>query len=89
MIFAQQRHNVLWVCTFGKASKTAQVAEQGRNLAPVAFELLLRARRNDQISDLWRQEAPQPAHALDFVDLVGDALLKFLFNFSTCFSSLA
>jgi hypothetical protein len=31
---------------------------------------------HDQISRLWQQEASQPAHALDFVYLIGDALLS-------------
>jgi hypothetical protein len=47
----------------------------------MAFELLLAPRRNDQISHLRRQEAPQPAHALDFAYLVGDALLQALIEF--------
>jgi hypothetical protein len=41
-------------------------------VAPVA------AGCNDQISHLRRQEAPQPAHALDFTYLVGDALFELL-----------
>ena len=44
----------------------------------MAFELLLTPGRNDQISHLRRQEAPQPAHALDFAYLVGDALFQLL-----------
>jgi hypothetical protein len=44
----------------------------------MAFELLLCTRRNDQISHLRRQEAPQPAHAFDFAYLVGDAMFELL-----------
>jgi hypothetical protein len=47
----------------------------------MAFELLLVSRRNYQISHLRRQEAPQPAHALDFAYLVGDALFELLVEF--------
>ncbi len=36
---------------------------------------------NDQISHLRRQEAPQPAHALDFAYLVGDTLFELLVQF--------
>src|SRR5262249_16991700 len=32
-------------------------------------------------SHLWRQKTPQPAHALDFVHLVGDALFELLVEF--------
>ena len=49
-----------------------------RNLPAMAFELPLYARGDDQISHLRRQEAPQPAHALDFAYLVGDALFQVL-----------
>ena len=44
----------------------------------MAFQLLLSPGRDDQISDLWRQETSQPAHALDFAYLVGDALFELL-----------
>jgi hypothetical protein len=44
----------------------------------MTFELLLAARRHDQIGHLRRQEAPQPAHALDFAYLIGDALFELL-----------
>jgi hypothetical protein len=43
----------------------------------MAFELLLAPRRHNQVSHLGRQEAPQPAHAFDFANLVGDALFVF------------
>ena len=48
---------------------------------PVAFELLLRPRSDDQISHLRRQETSQPAHALDFAYLIGDALFELLVQF--------
>jgi hypothetical protein len=44
----------------------------------MAFQLLLRSRCNDQISDLRRQETSQPPHALDLAYLVGDALFELL-----------
>src|SRR5262249_14891946 len=37
-----------------------------RRREPMAFQLLLASRRNDQISHLRRQKTPQPAHTLDF-----------------------
>ena len=62
----------------------------------MAFKLLLAPRRYDQISHLRRQEAPQPAHALDFAHLVGDALFELLIEldrsssvFRSSFSSRA
>ena len=44
----------------------------------MAFELLLGPGRDDQIGYLRRKETPQSAHALDFVYLVRDTLLKLL-----------
>ena len=81
MVVAQQRHHVFRVGTFGEPGESAQVAEERSNLSAMAFKLLLATRRHDQISHLRRQEAPQPAHALDFAYLVGDALFELLVQF--------
>ena len=78
MIVAQQRHHVFRVRTFGEPGEAAQVAEERGNLPAMAFKLLFAPGRDDQIGHLRRQEAPQPAHALDFADLVGDALFELL-----------
>ena len=47
----------------------------------MTFQLLLRPRGYDQISHLRRQEAPQPAHAFDFANLISDALFELLVQF--------
>jgi hypothetical protein len=57
MVVAQQGHHVLRVCAFREPCEPAKVTEQRSYLATVAFELLLAAGRNDQISHLRRQEA--------------------------------
>jgi hypothetical protein len=54
------------------------IPEQRSNFPAVALKLLLRSGGDDQIGNLWRKEPPQPAHAFDFVHLVGDALFKLL-----------
>ena len=48
----------------------------------MAFELLLRAGRDDQISHLRGQETSQPPHPFDFTHLVGDALFELLVEFA-------
>ena len=73
-----KRHHVFGVRAFGEPGEATQVAEERGNLSTMAFELLLAPGRNDQIGHLRRQEAPQPAHAFDFVYLVGDALFELL-----------
>ena len=52
--------------------------QSGGGLAAMALKLLLTTRRNDQIGHLRWQEAPQPAHALDFAYLLGYALFELL-----------
>jgi hypothetical protein len=76
--YAQQRHHVFRVRTFGKTREAAQIAKECGNLSTMAFELLLAARRDDQVGDLRRQEAPQPSHLFYFAFLVGDALFELL-----------
>ena len=78
MVVAQQRHHVFCVGAFGEAGETAQVTEERGNLSPMAFELLLGSRSDDQIGYLRRKETPQSAHALDFAHLIGDALFELL-----------
>ena len=55
----------------GEGGEPAQVAEHHGHVAPVAFEerVGLRSRR-DEIGDLRRQEALQPADPLDLRDLL-------------------
>jgi hypothetical protein len=55
----------------------------------MTFKLFFRAGGDYQISHLRRQETPQPAHALDFANLVGDALFELLVQFYYLFGSLA
>ena len=78
MVVTQQRHYVFWVRAFGEAGEATQVAEERGNLSTMAFELLLSPGCDDQISYLRGQETSQPAHALDFAYLVGDALFEVL-----------
>jgi hypothetical protein len=78
VVFTQQRNNVFSVSAFSEPGEPAQITEERCYLSAMAFELLLSTRSDDQISHLGRQKAPQPAHALDFAYLVGDALFQVL-----------
>ena len=60
MILAQQCHHVFRIGAFGKAGETTRVLEQDYNLAAVAFELLFRVRRDNQIRNLRRRDMPLP-----------------------------
>ena len=46
----------------------------------MTFELLLRPRRDNQISHLRKKETSQLTHALDFAYLFGDALFELLIS---------
>jgi hypothetical protein len=85
----EQRHHVFRIGAFGKPGEAAQIAEQRGDLAAMAFQLPLCARGNDEVGDLRRQKAPQPAHALDLADLVGDAGFELLIQLDDFFRPLA
>ena len=55
----------------------------------MTLELLFIARRNDQIGDLRRKKATQPAHAFYFADLIGNAPFELLIEFRNLLGSLA
>jgi hypothetical protein len=76
VVFAQQRYDVFRIGALSEPGEPAQIAKERGYLSSMAFQLLLAPRRNNQISHLRRQEAPQPAHALDLAYLVGDALFQ-------------
>ena len=78
MVVAQQGHHVFRVGAFGEPGEPAQVTDERRDLSAMTIELLLAPGRDDQISHLRRRKAPQPAHPLDFADLVGDAVFELL-----------
>ena len=87
MVFAHKRNNVFRVGAFGEPGEAAQITEERGYLSAMAFEFLLAAGRDNQISYLRRQEPPQPAHAFDFAYLVGDALFELLVEFLDLFGS--
>src|SRR6516164_2875895 len=88
VVFAQQRYYVLRVSAFSETSEPAQITEERGYFSAMAFELFLSSRCNDQISHLWRQEAPQTAHAFDFAYLVGNALFELLVQLLYVFGPL-
>ena len=61
----------------GKGGKAAQVAEHHGHFAAVAVEQrVVSVGRRDQLRDLRRQEALQPADAFDFAELLFDPLFQ-------------
>jgi hypothetical protein len=78
MVIAQQHITSSGSELSEKAREPALIAEERGNLSAMAFELLLAARRNDQISYLRMKEGSQPADALDFRLLGRRALFELL-----------
>ena len=76
MIIAQQRHHVFRVGTFGETGETPQIAEERRDLPPMALQLLLCSRRDNQIGHLRGQETSKPTHTFYFADLISDTLFQ-------------
>ena len=76
MILAQNCHDLLGLGRLREGREPAQIAEHHGDLAAVAVEQLLVAARQDELGDLRRQEALEPAHAFDLGDLLRDALLE-------------
>ena len=52
------------------------VAEHHGDLAPVALQERLVARGDDQLDELGREEALEPAHPFELVDLLADTLAQ-------------
>src|SRR6516162_11124846 len=55
----------------------------------MTFELLFRSGGHDKVSNLWRKETAQSAHALDLADLISNTLFELLIEFENLLGSLA
>ena len=76
VVFAEHRHHVFRIGGLGERGEAAQVEEDDRDLAPVALQRIVGAAGDDQLGELRREEALQPAHLLELANAVGDALLE-------------
>ena len=76
VVLAQHGHDVLRLHGLGEAREAAQVAEDDGDLATVAAQEGVVAGRDHELRELRRQEAPQPAEALEGLDLRLDPLLE-------------
>ena len=76
VVFAEDGHHVFRIGGLGERGEAAQVEEDDGDLAPVALQRIVGAAGDDQLGELGREEALQPAHVLELADAVGDALLE-------------
>ena len=60
----QDPHDVLGLGGLGERGEAAEIQEHDGDLAPVAAQRILGAARNDQLRELRREEALEPADAL-------------------------
>ena len=76
VVFAEHAHHLLGIGGLGERGEAAQVEEDDGDLAPVALQRIVGAAGDDQLGELRREEALQPADPLELRDAVGDALLE-------------
>ena len=76
MKLAQDAHQLLRLDRVGEARPAAEVGEEHRDLAAMAAQDRLVARRDDRVGELRRQEAAQLPEPLQLLDLAGHAFLE-------------
>ena len=76
VVLAERAHQLLGLGGLGERGEAAQVEEDDDDLAPVALQRVLGAAGDDQLGELRREEALQPADPLELRDPLGDALLE-------------
>ena len=76
MVLAQHAHDLLGLGGLGEGGEAAEVEEHHGHLAPVGLERVLGAAGHDQLGELGREEALEPAQPLELGDLLLDPLLE-------------
>jgi hypothetical protein len=76
VVLAEHRHHLLRIGGLGEGGEAAQVEEHDRDLAAMALQRILGAAGDDQLGELRREEALQPADPLELAHAVGHALLE-------------
>jgi hypothetical protein len=75
MVLVEDLHHVFGLRRLGEGSEPAQVEEDDDDLPAVGFERVIGIAGNNQLNELRREEALEPAESLDLRDLVPDPLL--------------
>ena len=76
VILAQHRHQLLGLGRLGERGEAPEVEEHDDDLAPVGLQRVLGAAGHDQLGELRREEALEPAELLHLGDLLLHALLE-------------
>ena len=76
VVFAENGDHLLGLHRLRERSESAQVAENGCDLAAMRVQEPRFTARDHGLDDLGREEALQAPDALQLVDLRGDALLE-------------
>ena len=77
VVLPEDHHQLLGLGGFGEGREAAEVEEDDRHFPAVRLQGVLRAPRHDQLGELGREEALEPAQPLELAHLLGD-LLKLL-----------
>ena len=81
VVFPQNGHHLFGLGGLRKCREVAQIAEDDRNFAAMAFQRLQSRRRQDEIGDLRRKKSLEAASALDLDNLLGDSPLERVVQF--------
>ncbi len=76
VVLAEDAHHLFRLRRLGEAGEAAEVQEHHGDLAAVGAERVVGAAGHDQLGQLGREEALQPAQALHLRHLLRDALLE-------------
>ena len=76
VVLAEHAHHLFRLGRLGEGGEPAQVEEHHGDVAPVALERILGAAGDDQLGELWREEALEPAQALELGHLLLHPMLE-------------
>src|SRR5580700_2615538 len=77
VVVPQERHHLFRLGALRKTGEAAYIAEHDDDFAAMAFKDAFVALRDDEVGELWCEEPPQFASALDLGELRRDACLQF------------
>ena len=75
VVFGEHAHHLFGLAGLGERREVPQIGEEHHDFAAMAFQEVLVA--GDEIGQLWRQEAAQPARPLQLGHLRSDPGLQF------------
>ena len=76
MVLAENSHHFLGLSGFGKSSEAPKIEKNDGHFSPVCFERILSPSGHDQLGELGREKALEPAESVELCYLLLNALLQ-------------